>query len=113
MSGLPEQDVAQVRAWCDQRVPKGVRDQVRVECEEAARHLTIVERRPPWGANAGPEWKSLPIARLRYTKKTGTWDLCYPGRDFRFHRYDAAPQSATVNILLDEIGRDPTGIFWG
>lgn len=63
--GLPELDVEQVRSWCDERVPEAARDQVRVECEGAPRHLTIVERRPPSGANTGPEWTSFPIARLR------------------------------------------------
>ncbi len=46
--GRTELDVARVRRWCDERVPDTVRDQVRVECEVAARHLTIVECRPPW-----------------------------------------------------------------
>lgn len=113
MSGLAEQDVAQVQGLCDQRVPEGVRDKVRVECQEALRHLTIVERRPPWGANAGPEWTSFPIARLRYTKKTGTWHLYCRDGELRFRRYDLAPPAATVDVLLDEISRDPTGVFWG
>ncbi|WP_353962106.1 DUF3024 domain-containing protein [Micromonospora lupini] len=36
-----------------------------------------------------------------------------PSRNLRFHRYDHAPPSAAVNLLLEEISRDPTGIFWG
>ena len=46
-TGLPELDVARVRRWCEQRVPAHVRDQIRVECEVAPRHLTIVECRAP------------------------------------------------------------------
>ena len=42
-TGLPELDVARVRRWCDQRVPAHLRDQIRVECDLAPRHLTIVE----------------------------------------------------------------------
>ncbi|MFG1649641.1 DUF3024 domain-containing protein [Micromonospora sp. NPDC049275] len=113
MSGLPEQDVAQVRSWCDRRVPEAVRDQVRVECEQAPRHLTIVERRPPRRGNTEAAWMSLPVAQLRYTATTGTWALYYRDRNLRFHRYDHAPPSAAVSLLLDEISRDPTGIFWG
>lgn len=41
--------------------------QVRVECQVAASHLTIVERRAPWRDDFGPEWISTPIARVRYT----------------------------------------------
>ncbi|MGC4769893.1 DUF3024 domain-containing protein [Micromonospora sp. DT44] len=113
MGGLPEQDVALVRRWCDERVPQSVRDQVRIECHEAPRHLTVVERRPPWRGKAGQEWTTSPVARLRYTKKTGTWTLYYRDRNLGFHRYDLTPPSAKVSVLLDEIGSDPTGIFWG
>ncbi|MGB2567113.1 DUF3024 domain-containing protein [Micromonospora citrea] len=113
VTGLPEQDVAQVRSWCDQRVPERVRDQVRVECEEAPRHLTVVERRPPWSPQVGPDWTNLPVARLRYTKASGTWTLYYRDRNLRFRRYDLVPPTVDVGDLLDEIARDPTGIFWG
>jgi hypothetical protein len=43
--GLPELDVARVQRWCAGRVPERARHQVRVECDVAPRHLTIVERR--------------------------------------------------------------------
>ncbi|HTP16323.1 MAG TPA: hypothetical protein VMK13_10855 [Streptosporangiaceae bacterium] len=42
---LPELDVARVQRWYAARVPEHARHQVRVECELAPRHLTIVERR--------------------------------------------------------------------
>ena len=57
---LPELDVARVQRWCAARVPEHARHQVRVECQVAPRHLTIVERRAPWREDFGPEWTSLP-----------------------------------------------------
>jgi hypothetical protein len=72
---LPELDVAQAQRWCAVRVPEHARNQVRVECEVAPRHLTIVERRAPWREDFGPEWTSFPIARLRYTAADKTWTL--------------------------------------
>lgn len=105
--------MALVRHWCDQRVPERVRDQVRVECEEAPRHLTIVERRPPWKSEIGPDWTSFPIARLRYTKTTGTWELYWRDRNLRYHRYDLVPPTSDVRKLLGELEQDPTAIFWG
>jgi hypothetical protein len=53
--GLPELDVARVQRWCAARVPEHARHQVRVECDVAPRHLTIVERRAPWREDAGPD----------------------------------------------------------
>jgi hypothetical protein len=63
---LPELGVARVQRWCAARVPERARHQVRVQCQLAPRHLTIVERRGPWREEFGPEWTSFPIARLRY-----------------------------------------------
>ena len=42
--------------------PAHVGDQLRVEADVAERHLTIVECRPPWRADVGPEWTRFPIA---------------------------------------------------
>nr|WP_221623138.1 DUF3024 domain-containing protein [Micromonospora globispora] len=86
---------------------------MRIECEEAARHLTIVECRAPWRADMGSEWTRLPVARLRYTKSTGTWTLYHRDRNLRFHRYDLTPPTGNMAELLDELDRDPTAIFWG
>ncbi|GIJ25150.1 hypothetical protein Vqi01_03120 [Micromonospora qiuiae] len=112
-SSLPEADVAQVRRWCEQRVPAQVRDQVRIECEEAPRHLTVLERRPAWRAEPGADWSALPVARLRYLKSTGVWTLYWRDRNMRFHRYDRAPATADIGVLLAELDSDPMAIFWG
>ena len=112
--GLPELDVARVRAWCAGRVPEHVRDQLRVECDVAARHLTILECRPPWRPGDGRvDWTRQPIARLRYTKSRREWTLYWRDRDERFHRYDQLDPSPKVTDLLEEVDRDPTCIFWG
>jgi len=113
MTGLPEMDVARVQRWCRARVPEHVRDQVRVEADVAARHLTIVECRPPWREDVGPEWTRFPIARLRYTKATRQWSLYWRDRNLRFHEYDRVPPMGSVEDLLAEVDRDPTAIFWG
>ena len=94
-------------------MPEHVRDQLRVECDVAPRHLTVIETRPPWRADFGPEWTRFPIARLRYTKTTGMWELYWRDRNLKFHRYDRLAPSLLVDDLLAEIERDPTMIFWG
>jgi hypothetical protein len=110
---LPELDVARVQRWCAARVPEHARHQVRVECETAPRHLTIVERRAPWRADFGPEWTSFPIARLRYTTADKSWSLYWRDRNLRFHLYDPTAPTHRVEDLLAEIDCDPTCIFWG
>lgn len=110
---LPELDVARVRRWCAARVPEHARDQVRVECDVAPRHLTVVERRAPWCEDLGSEWTSRPVARLGYTAANRTWTLYRCDRNLRFHAYDQLPPSTHVEALLAEVDRDPTAIFWG
>ncbi|HEY5856391.1 MAG TPA: DUF3024 domain-containing protein [Aldersonia sp.] len=112
-TGVPELDVARVQRWCGARVPEHARHQVRLECEVARRQLTIVERRVPWRDDLGPEWTSLPIARLRYTETAKKWSLYWRDSNLRFHAYDRLPRSQHIENLLAEIDRDPTGIFWG
>ncbi len=110
---LPELDVARVQRWCAARVPEHALHQVRVECEVAPRHLTIIERRVPWREDFGPEWTSFPIARLRYTAADKSWTLYWRDRNLRFHRYELHAPSRQVEDLLTEIDHDPICIFWG
>jgi hypothetical protein len=110
---MSELDVALVQRWCRARVPEHVRDEVRVEADVAERNVTIVECRPPWRADLGPEWTRIPIARLRYTKSTRLWSLYWRDRNLDFHKYDLLPACTNVEELLAEIDRDPTALFWG
>ena len=113
MSRLPDTDVARVQRWCRAKVPACVRDELRVELDVADGHVTIVECRPLWRAEADAEWTRFPIARLRYTKSTGSWSLYWRDRRQRFHAYSRARATADVEELLAEVDRDPTAIFWG
>jgi hypothetical protein len=106
-AGLPELDLARVRRWCQQRVPEHARSQVKVECDVAPRHLTIVECRPPWRQDMGAEWTRFLIARLRYTKATRQWSLYWRDRHLRFHLYNRITPSPRIDDLLREIDRDP------
>jgi hypothetical protein len=113
--GLPETDIARVRRWVNVRNDEiGVHiDEMRVEIDIDARAITILECRPPWRDDFGPEWIRQEVARLRYTKSTGTWGLYWPDRHSRFHAYDGLKPTPSVQRLLDEIDADPTCIFWG
>src|SRR4051794_3647030 len=99
---LPESDVTRVQRWCAARVPDNARDQVRIECELALRHLTIVERRPPWDENLGPDWTTSAIARLRYNATDKSWTLYWSDHHERFHLYDQLAPSRSIDDLLAE-----------
>jgi hypothetical protein len=77
--------------------PAHLRNEVRVECDVTPRHLTIVECRPPWRNEMGEAWTRFPIARLRYTKATRLWSLCWHDRHLRFHLYDRLAPSPRID----------------
>lgn len=93
-------------------LPRAI-DQVKVDLVESRGAVTIVERRPPWREDYGPEWTEQGIARFRYVAKDKLWTLYWRDRNQRWHKYDLVPPSADILKLLDEVDRDPTGIFWG
>ena len=71
-----------------------------------ARHLTIVETRPPWREDVGPQWTRFPIARRRHTKTTGLWEIYWRDRNLRFHRYDRAEPTGSRAAGGDRAGLD-------
>ena len=75
--------------------------------------VTIVECRPPWRADLGPDWSRIPIAQLRYDPTRIAWALYWRDRNLRWHRYDRIAPVSHVDPLLAEIDADPTAIFWG
>jgi Protein of unknown function (DUF3024) len=106
-------DVVRVRRWCAERCRSGRAIRSGVECDVGARDLTIVECRPPWRPEFGPDWTRFPIARLRYTKTRREWSLYWRDRNLGFHAFAGVGLSTGVDDLLAEIDRDATGIFWG
>lgn len=110
---LPGLDVSAVRHYCEQRVPPHALHQVRIELVASRGAVTIVERRAPWREGIGPEWTSHGVARLRYTAESGVWTLYWKDRNARWHRYDLIDPTPDIRVLLDEVDRDPTCIFWG
>jgi hypothetical protein len=113
---LPEIDVARVRRWVEarnERIPAHARDKVRYELDVAPRHLTLLECRPPWRSDFGPEWTRSPIVRFHYAKAAGSWAVYWRDRNAKFHRFDPVAPSRHVEDLLRAVDEDRSGIFWG
>lgn len=100
-------------AFCQRRVPSHVRDEVRLEHVVRGNAITIVERRPPWRPEYGPEWTTMRIAQLRFDGATSTWTLWWADRNGRWDRYWDLDATPDIDLLLAEIDEDPTAIFWG
>ncbi len=109
---IPESDALSIGRWCRTRVPQHLWDQLRVECDIADRHVTIIETRPPWDGS-DREWTRFPIARLRFTASTGLWSLYWRDRNLKFHEYTRKRPTKNVQSLLDYIADSGDPIFWG
>ena len=106
----PQADVTRVRQWAQERVPDKVHDQVRLDVETQGPTITIVERRPPQ-PGLGSEWTRRRIAQLRYDPSAELWTLCHSDAYQRWHVTDLPP-TPDVRVLIDEMERDPDGVFW-
>jgi len=113
LAKLPDTDLARIARYCETRVPLEYQDQVRVEFRTRGKTVTIVECRPPWQEDLGPEWSENPQARIRYDEATAAWTLYWFDRNSRAHLYDLVEPHQPIQRILDEIENDPTGIFWG
>jgi hypothetical protein len=110
---MVEEAMRTVEAFCASRVPEELRDAIKIECMRRGKAITIVERRPPWKPDFGPEWSETKVAQLRLDDSAGTWSLHCSDSNGRWHYYDQLGPSQTIGPLLGEIDADPTGIFWG
>lgn len=108
-------DVARTRRWVVAKNGQiGQHSvEVRIEIDVDPGAITILECRAPWSEDLGPEWTRQQIARLRYTKSTGTWKLYWSDRNSKFHRYPEFDPTLTVEPMLAEVDDDPRSIFWG
>ena len=108
---LPELDVEKVRRWCRDRVPAKFKDEVRLEVSTRGKSVSIHECRPVWRGTPG-EWTKMPIAQIRY-EGDGTWTLYFGDRYGKWTMYFDLDTNQPIDVILDEIGMDPTCVFWG
>lgn len=112
-SAIPAADLDAIRQYCDEKTPPEHSHQFRVEFGVRGKSVTIYDCQPPWGPEFGPDWIRSPAAQLRFDPDAGEWHLHFADRNSRWHVYDDVDPTPDVAMLLAEIERDPTGIFWG
>jgi hypothetical protein len=110
---VPEEFHTLFGHWCAARVPEERRDELQVGYTIQGDEVTIVRRHAPAYPELGAAWSSARVAQLRYGEpEPGMWTLYGPHED-DWRRYDAVPAADRPEPLLDEVERDPSGLFWG
>jgi Txe/YoeB family toxin of Txe-Axe toxin-antitoxin module len=101
----------QLSGYCQDRVPVRVRNQVRLGFRIDGHAVELLESRP--GFDDPRVWREHGIAKFRYVASRRVWRLYCQYRDLKWHEYQPRPTARSFAELLDEVDRDPTGIFWG
>ncbi len=113
---IPDLDLARVQRWIDARntaLSPRARDQIRYEIDVADRSITVLECRPPWRSDIGPEWTRFPICRFRYTKVRKQWTLYWRDRNLRFRVHELVDPTPHLDELIAFVENDHSGLFWG
>jgi hypothetical protein len=99
-------------AFLGKRVPPKLADQIRLSYTFRGNSVTIWEHRAPWTKSL-PEWSTITVAQLRYNLKAQTWMLYWSDRNNRWHEDEGLAPVKNLDLILAELDRDPTGIYWG
>lgn len=105
---MPELDVARIRRWSRHWVYQSDFDEVRLDVEVTARHVTIVRLQSWVMGNGDVESVRLPMARLRYESSSGLWSLHWARGPERFVRHETLAPTRLIGELLDELDRGET-----
>jgi hypothetical protein len=84
---------------------------LRFDCEIDGRAVTIWEARPPWDGVG--DWTRMGVARFRFFRSRGEWQLYWMRQDLNWHIYDDAPPSPDLAALVAIVEADRHGAFFG
>lgn len=101
-----------VDEFCKKMVPPHVLDKMNLSYKIKGDSVTIFENRAPWHKDM-KEWTSTAVAQIRFNERTGKWTLFCADRNSKWHEYYDMEPTKNIDKILEEIDRDPTGIFWG
>lgn len=97
--------------FCHDRIPPHVRDQIKLDFKFRGNTVTLIEIRPVW--NDSTRHTQSPVAQIRFNIISKKWELYCCDRNSKWHFYSEFKPTANLDLLIKEIDRDPTGIFWG
>jgi hypothetical protein len=98
-------------AYCQSKISSHLHNEIRLDFKSRGNTITLHESRPVSGM---PEkWVEIPVAQFRYDPKDNTWALYCADRNSRWYPDMEIDPVKDFDRLLQEIDRDPTGIYWG
>jgi hypothetical protein len=102
---------AEFRRYCEEKIPREHRNEIRIGFAMEEDAVTLFEERPFY--RDPRTWTKSPFAQFRYNAETGKWTLYYRTGRNQWQRYSHISPAKDIDKLLKEVDEDPTGIFWG
>ncbi|MEK7699436.1 MAG: DUF3024 domain-containing protein [Planctomycetota bacterium] len=97
--------------YCDEKVPIIYWDELRIGYSIRDNSVKIFEIRPTFQDKT--ILVEVPVAKLKYDLDSGEWSLYSANRKYRWHKYNRLKPNKDIGVLIKEIEKDKTGIFWG
>jgi hypothetical protein len=111
---IPELELARatrsLREYCN-KVPPEIRDKLTHDFRVVGSDIELFERRPHYSEPGRST--ELVVAKFRYSATRTSWTLLWSNRNERWRKYENFVDRRNFVELLQEVERDPTGIFWG
>ena len=100
-----------VGALCHRLSPAQHADQLRVVYDLDGHSVCVYEERPPWDGQG--EWTRMGVAKFRFFRSRGEWQLYWMRRDLKWHIYEPADATAGLAALVAVVETDEYGAFFG
>ena len=100
-----------VGSLCTRRSPVQFKDKLQCKYRINGQAVVVYEWRPYW--KSPQEWIAHDVAKLRFIRKQGEWQLYWMRADLKWHAYKPRHRSKDLAKLVEEIDRDPFGAFFG
>ena len=86
-------------------------DQLRFECQIGDNAVTMWEVRTPWDGVG--DHTHMGIARFRFVRLRGEWQLYWMRQDLKCHRYEPAEPTPDLAALVAVVEADERMAFFG
>ncbi len=96
---------------CRRSSPPQHADKLRCVYEIEGHSVSVFEERPPWDGVG--EWTRMGVARFRFFRSRGEWQLYWMRRDLRWHLYDPDETATDLTSLVAVVEADEYGAFFG
>ena len=95
----------------ERRPPAHIRDRLDISYRIVGQSVEIFEIRPSF-RNPGEQEES-PVAKARYVRSEGHWNIYWQRADLKWHRYPPCPEVRTFREFLQEVSQDSHSCFFG